>query len=188
MAKHTSQLDEVRVAAPCPADWGKMVGDERVRYCGSCSLHVYNLSGMTKREAEVLVTSAEGRLCVRFYRRADGTILTRNCPVGLSAVRRRVTRVAGSALSAVVAFFAGLGINFGTDRALSPPVMGESAVPAPHIPWPEFGYREVEPSPPHAGPVEGEDFTIMGGMMIRDRVPDVEEHGTRRKRVKQRRW
>jgi hypothetical protein len=131
MSKYTSPLDGVRVAAPCPADWEKMVGDERVRYCGSCSLHVYNLSGMTKREAEVLVTSTEGRLCVRYYRRADGTVLTRNCPVGLSAVRRRVARVAGSALSAVVAFFAGLGLNFGLDRALSPSIMEESAVPAP---------------------------------------------------------
>jgi hypothetical protein len=63
MSKYTSPLDEVRVAAPCPADWGKMVGDERVRYCGSCSLHVYNLSGMTKREAEALVTSTESRAC-----------------------------------------------------------------------------------------------------------------------------
>src|SRR5215210_4470085 len=108
MTKFTSPLDYVRVAAPCPADWGKMVGDERVRFCGSCDRHVYNLSGMTRREAEALVTNTEGRLCVRFYRRADGTILTRNCPVGLSAVRRRVARVAGSVLSAVLGFFAGL--------------------------------------------------------------------------------
>ncbi|MET0623801.1 MAG: hypothetical protein ABW250_12525, partial [Pyrinomonadaceae bacterium] len=99
MPKFTSPLDEVRIAAPCPADWGKMVGDERVRFCGSCNLHVYNLSGMTRRDAEALVTNAEGRLCVRFYRRRDGTILTRNCPVGLSAVRRRAARVAGSVLS-----------------------------------------------------------------------------------------
>ena len=52
MAKFTNPLEQVRVAAPCPADWGKMVGDERMRYCDRCSLHVYNLSGMTRREAE----------------------------------------------------------------------------------------------------------------------------------------
>ena len=134
MSKFTSPLDEVRVASPCPADWGRMVGDERVRFCGSCELNVYNLSGMTRREAEALVTNTEGRLCVRFFRRADGTILTRNCPVGLSAVKRRVARVAGSVLSAVVAFLAGLGLNFGLDRALSPSIMEESAVPAPDFP------------------------------------------------------
>lgn len=153
MSKYTSPLDEVRVAAPCPADWGKMVGDERARYCGSCSLHVYNLSGMTKREAEVLVTSTEGRLCVRFYRRADGTILTRNCPVGLSAVKRRVARVAGSVLTAVVGFFAGLGLNFGLGRTESRYVMGAMAVPA------ELGDRL------DATPVEEPTIdVIMGGI------------------------
>jgi hypothetical protein len=133
MSKYTSPLDEVRVAAPCPADWEKMVGDERVRYCGSCSLHVYNLSGMTKREAEALVTNAEGRLCVRYYRRADGTILTRNCPVGLSALKRRAAHAATAMMTAVLGFFAGLGLNFGIDRALSPSIMDESAVPAPSL-------------------------------------------------------
>jgi hypothetical protein len=155
MPKFTSPLDGVRIAAPCPADWGKMVGDERVRFCGSCNLHVYNLSGMTRREAESLVTNSESRLCVRFYRRPDGTILTRNCPVGLSAVRRRVTRVAGSVLSAALGFFAGLGLNFGVDRALSPSVMEASAVPAPLMPPPVSGV-----------PVEEEIEILMGDINV----------------------
>ena len=103
MSKFTNPLDGVRVAAPCPANWERMVGDERMRYCGQCNLHVYNLSGMTRTEAESLITNAEGRLCVRFYRRGDGTILTRNCPVGLRALKRRVSRTAGAMLSAVLA-------------------------------------------------------------------------------------
>ena len=72
MQKFTNPLDGVRVAAPCRADWEKMAGDERMRYCGQCSLHVYNLSGMTRKEAEALVANTEGSLCVRFYRRAEG--------------------------------------------------------------------------------------------------------------------
>ena len=113
MQKFTNPLDGVRIAAPCRADWEKMAGDERMRYCGECSLHVYNLSGMTKREAEALIANAEGCLCVRFYRRADGTVLTRNCPVGLRALKQRATRVAGATLSAVLGFFAGVGLNLG---------------------------------------------------------------------------
>lgn len=134
MPTYTDPLEHVKVAAPCPADWERMVGDERMRYCDRCSLHVYNLSGMTRREAEALVASSEGRLCVRFYRRPDGTILTRNCPVGLSALRRRAARAATATLTAVLGFFAGLGLNFGAERALSPSIMEESAVPAPPIP------------------------------------------------------
>ncbi|HEX8502781.1 MAG TPA: hypothetical protein VF659_19515 [Pyrinomonadaceae bacterium] len=147
MAKFTSPLDEVRVAAPCPADWGKMVGDERVRYCDRCSLHVYNLSGMSRREAEALVTNAEGRLCVRFYRRADGTILTRNCPVGLSALRRRAARVAGSVLSAALGFFAGLGLDFGLGRPAPRHVMGAMAAPAARSYSPSGGDSTEAPAP-----------------------------------------
>ncbi|HEX8189611.1 MAG TPA: hypothetical protein VF586_14740 [Pyrinomonadaceae bacterium] len=146
MPAYTNPLEHVKVAAPCPAVWGKMVGDERVRYCDRCSLHVYNLSEMTRREAEALVTNAEGRLCVRFYRRPDGTILTRNCPVGLSALKRRAAHAATATLTAVLGFFTGLGLDFGLDRALSPSIMEKSAVPAPPMPALEDGDEDVEPA------------------------------------------
>jgi hypothetical protein len=93
-------LDNIRVASPCPASWERMTGDDRVRHCQECKLNVYNLSEMTRVEAERLIASREGRMCVRFYRRADGTILTRDCPRGLQAIIRRVSRLAGAALSA----------------------------------------------------------------------------------------
>src|SRR5262249_37545981 len=64
--------------------------DNRVRFCSLCNLNVYNLSGMSRNEAETLITKTEGRLCVRYYRRADGSILTQNCPVGLKVIKRRV--------------------------------------------------------------------------------------------------
>jgi hypothetical protein len=108
MSNGTSPLDHVTVAAPCNVSWEKMIGNEQVRFCGQCSLNVYNLSGMTKREAEHLVAQTEGRLCIRYYRRADGTILTRNCPVGLRALKRRLSRVARASISAVLSFLAGL--------------------------------------------------------------------------------
>src|SRR6478609_4004463 len=78
MTRFNSTLDHVRIAAPCEADWDSMFGDERVRFCAQCNLNVYNLSEMTKSDAELLVARTEGRLCVRFYRRTDGSILTRN--------------------------------------------------------------------------------------------------------------
>jgi hypothetical protein len=102
-----------------------MRGDERVRFCDQCSLNVYNLSDMTRREAEALLTDAEGgRLCVRFYRRADGTILTRNCPVGLRALKRRVSKVANAALSVLFGFLAGLGLTTGYGKFESLNVLG----------------------------------------------------------------
>jgi hypothetical protein len=108
MRKCDSPLDHLTVAAPCNVGWDNMVGSERVRFCGQCSLNVYNLSAMSKGEAERLVSQTEGRLCVRYYRRADGTILTKNCPIGLRALKRRLSRIASASISAVLSFFAGI--------------------------------------------------------------------------------
>ena len=111
MAKFTNPLANVRVASPCPANWDEMVGDDRKRFCGQCKLNVYNLSGMGRDEAENLLLNAEGRLCVRFYRRADGTVLTQDCPVGWKALKRKVSRTATAAFSFVVGLFGGLGFG-----------------------------------------------------------------------------
>ncbi|MEK7725310.1 MAG: hypothetical protein AAB336_13230, partial [Acidobacteriota bacterium] len=61
MNKFTNPLDNIRIASPCSADWNEMVGNERQKFCGSCQKNVYNLSGMTKDEAENLLMNAEGR-------------------------------------------------------------------------------------------------------------------------------
>jgi hypothetical protein len=159
MAKYTSPLDHVAVAAPCSADWDAMIGNDRARFCGQCRLNVYNLSGMTKREAEALIASSEGRLCVRFYRRADGTILTENCPVGLRALKRRMSRVAGAVLSAVLSFFAGLGLYTALDEPEPVRMMGVMATnkltdgpPA----NPVMGTFAVEPPAVSHGPAQGQ--------------------------------
>jgi hypothetical protein len=87
-----------------------MYGNERVRFCDQCQLNVYNLSEMSKADAERLIGQAEGRLCIRYYQRGDGSIITRNCPVGLRALKRRLSRVATAAASSILSFFAGIGI------------------------------------------------------------------------------
>ena len=84
MAADRSLLDNVRVASPCSAAWDRMDGDERYRFCRECGKNVYNLSSLSRAEAEALVREKEGRLCVRFYRRRDGTVLTRIARWGCS--------------------------------------------------------------------------------------------------------
>lgn len=130
MARYTYPLGSVKIASPCSANWDDMIGNERSRFCGQCDLNVYNLSDMTKREAEALINQTEGRLCVRYYSRADGTILTRNCPVGLRAMTRRVSRIASATLSAILGFLSGLGIYSAMQETHSPTTMGVIANPA----------------------------------------------------------
>jgi|SRR6267378_1218686 len=111
MRRFNSPLANVSVAASCSADWDSMIGGDRVRFCGQCQLNVYNLSTMSKFEAESLIARTEGRLCVRFYRRKDGSILTDNCPVGLRALKRRASRIKKAVASSVLGFLAGIGSN-----------------------------------------------------------------------------
>ncbi|HEX7139783.1 MAG TPA: carboxypeptidase-like regulatory domain-containing protein [Vicinamibacterales bacterium] len=95
------QIDGLRIASPCSASWERMESDERVRHCAVCSLNVYNFAQMTRDEVQALVRS-EGRVCARLYRRADGTVLTRDCPRGLRELRRRASRIATAMVAALL--------------------------------------------------------------------------------------
>lgn len=96
-------LTNIRIASPCPVEWEKMLGDERVRHCAECNLNVYNLSAMTERQVRELIQDSRGkRLCGRLYRRADGTVLTQDCPWSLRALARKVSRLGAAVLTAVM--------------------------------------------------------------------------------------
>lgn len=106
-------LDQISVASPCTVSWASMRGDEQVRHCGDCKQNVYNLSTMSLPEITHLLEKKEGRTCVRFYRRADGTVLTDDCPVGLRAVRRRMAMVAAAAGTLLSALGLGMFLSRG---------------------------------------------------------------------------
>lgn len=99
-------LPNIVVASPCPADWNAMTGDSRVRACGTCNKHVFNLSAMTRADAEALIREKHGDLCAQYWQRKDGTILLADCTV--QGVRRShaltalaaATALAGTALLA----------------------------------------------------------------------------------------
>jgi Carboxypeptidase regulatory-like domain len=102
MLKAQDQIGSLRIAVPCPATWEGMAGDERVRHCTLCNLNVYNFAEMTGDEVRRLLERTEGRVCARLYQRADGTVLTRDCPTGLRALRRRASRVAAALIAALL--------------------------------------------------------------------------------------
>ena len=75
--KGLPMLEDVSIAAPCRASWEQMVGDEHVRFCGQCEKNVYNLSSLPREEAEALLVAKEGKMCVRLYKREDGSVAAR---------------------------------------------------------------------------------------------------------------
>lgn len=100
-------LNVIEIASPCHVSWDEMSGDDRARYCGQCKQNVYDISQMSRQEAEAFVNGREGGACMRFYRRHDGTILTRDCPVGLRAVRQRFVRAVAALVGLVAALVTG---------------------------------------------------------------------------------
>lgn len=101
---HTLNL---RVASPCKADWNEMTGNDRVRFCRQCNLNVYDLALLTTDEVVQLIGS-NGRICGRLHRRLDGTVITRDCPVGLRALRKRASRRVTAAVTALLSLSSAL--------------------------------------------------------------------------------
>jgi hypothetical protein len=108
MSKALRVLDDIQIASPCTMRWEDMSGSDRVRHCAACAKNVFNLSDMKADEALELVRGTEGRICVRFYRRKDGTMLTSDCPIGLALVARRAKRTALAAMAMALGVVAAL--------------------------------------------------------------------------------
>jgi hypothetical protein len=183
-------LENLRIASPCSASWDRMTGDERVRFCGDCRKNVYNLSAMTRQQAEQLLRENEGGLCVRFYQRKDGTVMTTDCPVGVR--KRRVRRIAitaagvGAALAATTLIASSTRMGSPVPRVeiitgeVDSPLVYESRAPAPLLDdnqvlgglgrwWPEHGSTTPEPAPEpkkkkhSAKRSDSERWVVMGG-------------------------
>jgi hypothetical protein len=152
-------LVQIEISKPCPMDWEQMTGDEQVRYCGHCSMNVYDISAMTSEAAETLIRKHEGpnagQLCARMYVRTDGKVVTADCvKVRFERARlmtqkmvRRVMMVTVLLLGTAGALFGAafgirkadqIGSNSGhsgpwmfADPAPPPPIMGKICIPTP---------------------------------------------------------
>lgn len=127
MPRRTDLLDRINIPAPCTADWDSMAGNDQVRFCSHCHLSVTNLSSMTRGDARRLVRESEGRLCVRYYRKPDGSLLT--APADrLIRISRRASKVAASAFGAVLTLSAAAVAQTTTPAGVDPQNVAERVV------------------------------------------------------------
>ncbi|MGD9563574.1 MAG: ankyrin repeat domain-containing protein [Pyrinomonadaceae bacterium] len=63
-----SFIDSVRVGKPCPEEWEKMTGNDRVRFCSHCAKDVKNLSAITRKQAARMVLASDGNICIRYMK------------------------------------------------------------------------------------------------------------------------
>jgi hypothetical protein len=123
LPSYSDDIDGVDIATPCEVAWDSLRGDARVRHCSQCKQNVYNIEAMSRGEALRLVAAREGRVCLRIFRRPDGTVVTADCWSRLRAARARglgafvaVLVVAGLAELVAMAFGL-LGLRRLTDQA-----------------------------------------------------------------------
>jgi len=160
-------LDELRVASPCGEDWEKMTGDARVRFCARCEKSVYNISELSRAEAEALLAEHESSLCIRMYKRADGTLITNDCPVGATKKRRRLKVLSAvGAAAASAGAFAWWATRPSVDR-MGAQVMGEMAL-LQQVPQ---ATPPLVKEPPHA--LMGAPTVVMGKRPVESFTPEV---------------
>ncbi len=124
MSESPSPLANLHIASPCHASWDAMTGDDKARFCKSCQKNVFNLSMMSRQEAERLIQSREGNLCVRYAQREDGTVITEDCPIGLEKAKlviHRPWRLFVAGITGIVAALCGV---FGISTSFAQPPLG----------------------------------------------------------------
>ncbi|HBP23887.1 MAG TPA: hypothetical protein DEA08_39675 [Planctomycetes bacterium] len=165
------ELDRISVASPCTESWEDMRGDDRVRFCGKCEQDVYRLTDLPRVEAYALLERARGgeEICVRYARRADGTIVTNDCP---STIQRG--RGGAPLLNVVKTVAAGLAATLGA--GLSTGCFEDEPQPVTPAPTKTSQQQPTQQAPvdaPQQKPVEPVDHRIEMGEVALP-APDTE--------------
>lgn len=127
------KLEDIRIATPCDADWDEMKGDDRKRFCGSCEKNVFNISDMTRREAETFLEDNVGKsICVQLYKRHDGTVLSDDCPMGLRKIRDRL-RLMKATAAIFLSFIISAVFSSVRAQSVDGPIKGKVAMPMPVV-------------------------------------------------------
>ena len=137
-----------------------MKGDDRVRFCEGCRKNVYNLSALSRDEAERLIQSHDGKLCALLHQRRDGTVLTADCPIGQRTVRERIALRFAAILAAALTLF-GLDALVSKTKRVSEPRISKAANP-------HFGQRKLTEE-------EMEMLRQLGSLGYSDDVPPVHD-------------
>ncbi len=144
-----------------------MTGTSEVRRCGSCKQNVYNLSEMTRAQADDVLAANDAQMCMRYYHRADGTILLRDCAVEYRPVGLLVAAGAAALALAGAAMWpdggpAAEGVDY--QPAVSEPIslhaQAQEYEPTP----PSAPPAPPAPPPIHRAPPQPEQIFVTGGV------------------------
>jgi hypothetical protein len=102
MTRRKDILNSVEIKSPCTANWNEMKGTDQIRYCFECNKYVYNLSEMTRRDAEAILLSRDDQMCARLIRDLEGQTLTVDSLPPVRLLGWKPGRVANAVVSALI--------------------------------------------------------------------------------------
>ena len=137
------QIDAISIATPCPMKWSKMNRSdiEATRFCDRCHKHVHDVSRMQDSDVVSLLdrSRTDADVCVRLFRRPDGTIVTASCPPPPPAPPKRRRQFTLAMMMGLVTAAGGL---FAMMPVIGPPMRA----------WMQSW---IEPTPPVSPPIAG---------------------------------
>jgi hypothetical protein len=160
MTTRKDLLERVEITSPCTANWDEMKGTDQIRYCSECQKYVYNLSEMTRREAEALLVSRGNQMCARLIRDLDGQTLTVESLPPVRLLRWKPGPVARAVVSAIISIA----------PAAAPFANGQGLSHASHS-VDALGHKSQRPAPEDmtsaiAGIVSDESAAPMSGAIV----------------------
>jgi hypothetical protein len=114
-----------------------------------------------------LLYEVEGSICTRFFRRADGTMMTSDCNVGVKRRRLRVVAAVGIAASAAAAVGAVAGAALRSDVHGKAPARSAASAPLGTAADIEDGPVEVVPPKATSGRGLRRGTVVAGAMEVR---------------------
>ena len=87
---------QLAIPEPCQQNWDLMDSNAQGRFCEACQSTVIDFSALTRREAERLIASSEGRVCGRVVHDRNGETMFRPDPEA-----GRLSRVATLSLASL---------------------------------------------------------------------------------------
>lgn len=119
MTTRKTSLDRIEITSPCDADWDEMTGSEQIRYCTECNKYVYNLSAMTRRDAEELVATRRSQMCTRMIRDLNGGTITVDSLPPVRLLGRRPGPIASTVVTTILSIAPAVGAISQSPRASS---------------------------------------------------------------------
>jgi len=91
------------VPKPCPEDWDQLTPTEQGHHCQTCKTKVWDISSMTRGQAEAFLARHTDHLCVSYRERSNGEIVYAPEPVVPAGRLTRLLPAAAAGLSLALA-------------------------------------------------------------------------------------